>query len=171
MWQMPDWLDYKVTLECQMRFGAWVSVLSTSVSLVLMFDRQEDANKKKGYIISQLPATVYLARGRPQIQMPLHVIAWSVITACMAAMTTGWSFVVCRFLVGLAEGPFLPMASVMSSSWYTKEEAPMRMAIWHAGNIASNVFSGLLAAGILTNMDGVASIRAWMWFFILEVRA
>lgn len=124
---------------------------------------------RTGYIISQLPATVYLARGRPQIQMPLHVIAWSVITACMAAMTTGWSFVLCRFLVGLAEGPFLPMVSVMSSSWYTKEEAPLRMAIWHAGNIASNVFSGLLAAGILTNMDGVANMRAWMWFFILEV--
>lgn len=88
----------------------------------------------------------------------------------MAGMTTGWSFVLCRFLVGLAEGPFLPMVSVMSSSWYTKEEAPLRMAVWHAGNIASNVFSGLLAAGILTNMDGVANMRAWMWFFVLEVR-
>ena len=122
----------------------------------------------KGYIISQLPATVYLARGRPQIQMPIHVIVWSVITACMARMNSGWSFIVCRFLVGLAEGPFLPMVSLMSSSWYTKEEAPIRMAIWHAGNIASNIFSGLLAAGILTNMDGVASLPAWAWFFILE---
>lgn len=58
MWQMPDWLDYKMTLECQMRFGAWVSVLSTSVSLVLMFDRQEDADEKKKAISSlscQLP--------------------------------------------------------------------------------------------------------------------
>ncbi|CZT14629.1 related to TNA1-High affinity nicotinic acid plasma membrane permease [Ramularia collo-cygni] len=81
-----------------------------------------------GFIISQLPATVYLARGRPQIQIPLHVIA----------------------------------------CWYTKEEAPLRMAIWHAGNIISNVFSGLLAAGILTNMEGVANLRAWQWFFIIE---
>lgn len=126
------------------------------------------ANLAKGYIISQLPATVYLARGRPQIQMPVHVIAWSVITACMARMNSGWSFIVCRFLVGLAEGPFLPMVSLMSSSWYTKEEAPIRMAIWHAGNIASNIFSGLLAAGILTNMDGVGNLPAWAWFFIIE---
>jgi MFS family permease len=100
--------------------------------------------------------------------MPIHVIAWSVITACMARMNSGWSFIVCRFLIGLAEGPFLPMVSLMTSSWYTKEEAPIRMAIWHAGNIASNIFSGLLAAGVLTNMDGVANLPAWAWFFIIE---
>ncbi|WJG34847.1 major facilitator superfamily domain-containing protein [Fusarium oxysporum Fo47] len=111
-----------------------------------------------GYIITQLPATVYLAKGLPRWQMPAYVIAWSVVTACMAAMSSGWSFLVCRFMVGVAEGPFLPMVSLMTSSWYTKEEAPLRMAIWHAGNIASNIFSGLLAAGILENMNGLAGI-------------
>ncbi|KAF5646959.1 major facilitator superfamily transporter [Fusarium tjaetaba] len=121
-----------------------------------------------GYIVTQLPATVYLAKGLPRWQMPAYVIAWSVITACMAAMTSGWSFLVCRFMVGVAEGPFLPMVSLMTSSWYTKEEAPLRMAIWHAGNIASNIFSGLLAAGILENMNGLAGMRAWQWFVIIE---
>jgi MFS family permease len=121
-----------------------------------------------GYIITQLPATVYLAKGLPRWQMPAYVIAWSVVTACMAAMSSGWSFLVCRFMVGVAEGPFLPMVSLMTSSWYTKEEAPLRMAIWHAGNIASNIFSGLLAAGILENMNGLAGMRAWQWFVIIE---
>jgi sugar phosphate permease len=60
------------------------------------------------------------------------------------------------------------MVSLMSSSWYTKEEAPLRMAIWHAGNIASNIFSGLLAAAILTTMEGINGIAAWSWFFIIE---
>lgn len=121
-----------------------------------------------GYIISQLPASVYLAKGLPRYQMPAYMMAWSVVTACMAAMSSGWSFLVCRFCVGLAEGPFLPMVSLMTSSWYTKEEAPLRMAIWHAGNIASNIFSGLLAAGVLTNMDGVAGLHSWKWFVLLE---
>lgn len=42
------------------------------------------------------------------------------------------------------------------------------MGIWHAGNIISNVFSGLLAAGILTNMDNIAGLHAWQWFILLE---
>ncbi|KAL3430344.1 major facilitator superfamily domain-containing protein [Aspergillus tetrazonus] len=35
-------------------------------------------------------------------------------------------------------------------------------------NIISNVFSGLLAAAILTNMDGIARLRSWQWFILLE---
>lgn len=42
------------------------------------------------------------------------------------------------------------------------------MGIWHAGNIVSNVFSGLLAAAVLTNMDGIQGLHAWQWFFLLE---
>jgi MFS family permease len=121
-----------------------------------------------GYIISQLPATVLLAKGKPQWQLPLYVFLWSATTMCMAAMTSGWSFLVARFFVGLAEGPFLPAVSLVTSSWYTKGEAPLRMAIWHAGNIGSNIFSGLIAAGVLTRMEGVASLRAWQWFVVIE---
>lgn len=42
------------------------------------------------------------------------------------------------------------------------------MAIWHAGNTISNIISGFLAAGILENMDGVAGLHAWQWFFLIE---
>ncbi|ORX95661.1 major facilitator superfamily domain-containing protein [Clohesyomyces aquaticus] len=83
-------------------------------------------------------------------------------------MKSGWSFLVCRFFVGVAEGPFLPMVSSMGSSWYTKGEAPIRMAIWNAGNIASNIFPGLLAAGILENMKGVGGLHSWQWFVLIE---
>lgn len=48
------------------------------------------------------------------------------------------------------------------------EESPMRMAIWHAGNTIANVLSGFLAAGILENMGGIAGLRSWQWFFLLE---
>jgi hypothetical protein len=50
------------------------------------------------------------------------------------------------------------LTEVVTSSWYTKEESPTRMAIWHAGNTISNIISGFLAAGILENMDGVANL-------------
>ncbi|CAG9950393.1 unnamed protein product [Clonostachys rosea f. rosea IK726] len=103
-----------------------------------------------GHLISQLPGNVILARGNPRILLPpleLHI---------------------CRFLVGFFEGPFTPAVSLMTSSWYTKNESPLRMAIWHAGNIVSNVISGLLAAAILTKMHNVGSISAWQWFILIE---
>lgn len=108
-----------------------------------------------GYIISQIPANVIISKGKPRVLLPVCMLAWSAVTISMPAMTAPWSFMVCRFLVGVTEGPFLPAVALMTSSWYTKEESPLRMGIWHAGNIISNVFSGLLAAAILTNMDNL----------------
>ncbi|KAL4888037.1 major facilitator superfamily domain-containing protein [Aspergillus ambiguus] len=121
-----------------------------------------------GYIISQVPASVFIAKGRPSILFPCIMLAWSFVTICMPALTSAWGFCLCRFLVGVAEGPFVPAVSLMTSSWYTRAESPLRMGIWHAGNIISNVFSGLLAAAILTNMDGIAGLMAWQWFILLE---
>lgn len=121
-----------------------------------------------GYIIGQIPGNIIIAKGQPRYLMPCIMLGWSIVTISMPAMKSAWSFMLCRFLVGLTEGPFLPGVALLSSSWYTKEEAPLRMAVWHAGNIISNVCSGLLAAGILTNMDGIGGIHSWKWFFILE---
>ena len=73
-----------------------------------------------------------------------------------------------RFVTGLCEAPFFPGITLMTSSWYTKDENPMRMAIWHAGNTISNIISGFLAAGILHHMGGVAGLYSWQWFFIIE---
>ena len=42
------------------------------------------------------------------------------------------------------------------------------MGIWHAGNTISQAISGLLAAGILTNMDYITNLRAWHCFLLLE---
>jgi hypothetical protein len=69
-----------------------------------------------GYIITQLPASIMLAKGKACYQLPLYMLAWSIVTAAMAAMKTEWSFLVCRLFVGMTEGLFLPAISLMSSS-------------------------------------------------------
>ncbi|KAF4831116.1 putative transporter [Colletotrichum tropicale] len=121
-----------------------------------------------GYIISQVPANVIIAKGKPRILLPCCMLGWSVTTLCMPAVTAGWGFLLCRFVVGLTEGPFVPAVSLMTSSWYMKHESPLRMGIWHAGNTISQAISGLLAAGILQNMDDIAGMSAWQWFLLLE---
>ena len=121
-----------------------------------------------GYILTQIPANVIIAKGQPRYLLPGCMLAWSAVTICMPAAKSGWAFCLCRFLVGFTEGPFVPAVAMMTSSWYNKQESPLRMGIWHAGNTISQAISGLLAAGILTNMDYLAGLRAWQWFLLLE---
>ncbi|KAG9254450.1 major facilitator superfamily domain-containing protein [Emericellopsis atlantica] len=121
-----------------------------------------------GYLIGQLPGNLILAKTSPRFFLPTIMVLWSIGTICMPAMTNGVGFCMIRFYIGLTEAPFFPGLTLMTSSWYTKEESPIRMAIWHAGNTISNIISGFLAAGILENMDGIAGLHAWQWFFLIE---
>ncbi|KAJ3533567.1 hypothetical protein NM208_g7928 [Fusarium decemcellulare] len=121
-----------------------------------------------GYLVGQLPGNLIMAKTNPRFFLPTIMLMWSAGTICMPAMTNGAGFCVVRFFIGLTEAPFFPGLTLMTSSWYTKEESPLRMAIWHAGNTISNIISGFLAAGILEHMDGIAGLHAWQWFFLIE---
>ncbi|KAL4811444.1 major facilitator superfamily domain-containing protein [Aspergillus unguis] len=121
-----------------------------------------------GYLIGQLPGNMLMAKSNPRWFLPAMMVMWSAGTICMPAMTNGAGFCTVRFFIGLTEAPFFPGLTLLTSSWYTKEESPMRMAIWHAGNTISNIMSGFLAAGILENMEGTANLHAWQWFFLIE---
>lgn len=57
-----------------------------------------------GYIISQVPANVIIAKGKPRILLPCVMLAWSCVTISMPAIRSPAGFMVCRFLVGLTEG-------------------------------------------------------------------
>lgn len=49
-----------------------------------------------------------------------------------------------------------------------EEEAWLLNGTLVSGLLLSNSFAGLVAAGILKGMQGVGSLAAWRWLFILE---
>lgn len=61
-----------------------------------------------GYLVGQLPGNLWLAKADPRWLLPSMMMAWSIGTICMPAMTNGAGFAVCRFFIGLSEAPFFP---------------------------------------------------------------
>lgn len=57
-----------------------------------------------GYLLGQLPGNLWLAKARPSILLPSIMLAWSVATICMPAMSNGIGFCMVRFVIGLCEG-------------------------------------------------------------------
>lgn len=37
------------------------------------------------------------------------------------------------------------------------------------GSSLANMFGGLIAAGVLSNLDGAQGLAGWRWLFIIEV--
>lgn len=53
-------------------------------------------------------------------------------------------------------------------SYTTVPEVSSTNTLSPAGNILSSCFGGLIAAGIIGGMEGVAGYESWRWLFILE---
>lgn len=66
------------------------------------------------------------------------------------------------------EAPFFPGAIFLMSSWYTRAELTRRVAWFYSGNALANMFGGLIAAGVLGNLNGNLGIAGWRWLFIIE---
>lgn len=82
-----------------------------------------------------------------------------------AFMTNKTGFYICRALIGLCEGGFIPGTILFASYFYKSAELSVRLAcFWSTLNIA-RVISALLAAGIL-NMRGIHNRPGWCKSFV-----
>lgn len=96
------------------------------------------------------------------------MIVWGTISGATAAATSFGGILTARFLLGFVEAAYFPGCLYYLSCWYTREELALRTGVLYSGSLLSGAFGGLIAAGILKNMDGVAGLHAWKWLFIIE---
>ena len=96
------------------------------------------------------------------------VIVWGIISALTALAHNAVGAIMCRFFLGCVEASFFPGSIYFLSRWYTRSEMQLRVTILNLGNLAAQGFGGLIAAGILANMEDAGGIRAWKWLFIIE---
>jgi MFS family permease len=69
-----------------------------------------------------------------------------------------------RFLLGVAEATITPGFMFLTSTWYTRDEIPVRIGIWFAGNSIGGMLSSLLAFGVGHIDDHVGP---WRWVYII----
>lgn len=121
------------------------------------------------YILMQIPSNVMINRvSRPSVYIGVAVLLWGMTSTLSGNVHSFGGMVAVRFCLGFVEAAFLPGALMILSKWYTKRELTYRNALLFCGNLISNAFSSLLAAGILSNMDGVLGHAGWRWMFWIE---
>ncbi|KAK7688346.1 hypothetical protein QCA50_008718 [Cerrena zonata] len=105
---------------------------------------------------------------RPSYYIPACTVLWG-LTSALTGITKDYrGILAARIALGLPEAAFYPGAVYLLSCWYTRKELALRSAIMYGGSMISNAFSSIIAAGILSSMEGVKGIRAWRWLFFIE---
>ncbi|KAL1613305.1 hypothetical protein SLS54_010754, partial [Diplodia seriata] len=103
-----------------------------------------------GYVITQVPSNLIIGKVRPSLYICGITSAWGVVSMCQGFTKDFASLAVTRTILGLVE------------------ELPVRVAILYGGNMLATAFSGLIAAGITSRMEGAAGRPSWEWLFIIE---
>ncbi|KAF8883333.1 MFS general substrate transporter [Gymnopilus junonius] len=119
------------------------------------------------YIVAELPSNLLLKRIGPRVVMPTLLTIWGIMVTLQGLVTSFAGLVVVRTLLGLVEGPMFPGIALYLSTFYTRKELGLRIALFFSAASLSGAFSGLLAAAI-GKMHGVGGRPGWAWIFILE---
>ncbi|KAG8725805.1 hypothetical protein FRC12_024019 [Ceratobasidium sp. 428] len=87
--------------------------------------------------------------GKPSLYLPVCMLIWGTISVLTGITHNFVGALLTRFFLGFVEAAFFPGALFLLSKWYKREELGLRTAILYCGNLSSNAFGGLIAAGIL----------------------
>jgi MFS family permease len=119
------------------------------------------------YALLEVPSNIMLKILRPQIWLPMIVLAWGTVMTLMGIVKGYSGLLAARVCFGIAEAGFFPAASYIMTLWYCRFELQTRVAAMYAASCLAGGTSGLLAFA-LEKMDGVGGLEGWRWIFIIE---
>ncbi|KAL4871509.1 hypothetical protein BDV12DRAFT_23487 [Aspergillus spectabilis] len=107
------------------------------------------------FLIPRLPVAKYLA---------VNTFIWGAVVALTAACVNYGGLLAVRFFLGVAEATITPAFMFITTTWYTRDEIPIRTGMWFSGNS----FGGLLASLLAYAIGHIEHpLRPWMWMFII----
>jgi len=70
--------------------------------------------------------------------------------------------------MGVLEGGLTPGVALVFSCWYRPGELGKRASFFITAGQLGGAFGGLIAGGVIGNLEGARGLRGWRWLFIVE---
>lgn len=121
-----------------------------------------------GYVLFELPAAWLFSRiGAPRTFSRIMIL-WGLAGMAMFFCTDKTQFYGLRFLLGVFEAGFSPLALYFLSLWYPANKMGRAISIQQLAGPLSGVIVSILSGVILASMQNVWGISGWRWMFVLE---
>jgi len=119
------------------------------------------------YALFEVPSNVILQRTSARLWIARIMITWGIISGLMATVTGPVSFLVLRFLLGVAEAGFFPGIIFYLTLWFPAAFRARAISILYIAVPVANVLASALSGAIL-GMDGIGGLKGWQWVFVIE---
>ena len=120
-----------------------------------------------GYFLFEVPSNVILEKVGARLWIARVMITWGIISAIFAFIKGETSFLILRFLLGVAEAGFFPGIILYLSYWFPMQRRAQVVSFFMAAAPISTVLGSPLSSALL-GMDGMGGLKGWQWMFLLE---
>ncbi|MDP4003380.1 MFS transporter [Methylobacterium sp. NEAU K] len=120
-----------------------------------------------GYFFFEVPSNILLERTGARIWIARIMITWGLVAGGMAFITGPVSFLVMRFLLGVAEAGFFPGMILYFTYWFPRRYRARVVAALFLAVPGSNALTAVIS-GALLQLDGLLGLHGWQWLFLIE---
>jgi MFS transporter, ACS family, tartrate transporter len=120
-----------------------------------------------GYFIFEVPSNLALERFGARIWISRIMVTWGLLSACMAFIWSETSFLILRFLLGVAEAGFFPGIILFLTYWFPAAYRARIVGYFMVAIPVSTVIGAPLS-GLILGLNGVLGLRGWQWLFVIE---
>jgi ACS family tartrate transporter-like MFS transporter len=120
-----------------------------------------------GYFFFEVPSNLILERVGARRWIARIMFTWGILSAACAFVTGPASFVVVRFLLGVAEAGFFPGVILYFTYWFPDRYRGRIVAALFLAAPAAIALSNIVSGAIL-ELDGFLGFRGWQWVFLIE---
>ncbi|HEY5929318.1 MAG TPA: MFS transporter, partial [Burkholderiales bacterium] len=120
-----------------------------------------------GYALFEVPSNMILHKVGARRWIARIMITWGIVSGLMSMVTGPVSFLILRFLLGVAEAGFFPGMILYLTYWFpSRYRARVISSLFVAVPVANGLAS--VISGAILGMDGIWGLRGWQWVFIIE---
>jgi ACS family tartrate transporter-like MFS transporter len=119
-----------------------------------------------GYFLFEVPSNLILHRMGARLWIARILVTWGVVAMAMAAVRGPRSFLIARFLLGIAEAGFFPGMILYLTYWFPGPERGRIIGAFMLAVPIASAFGGPLSTALLdTSLFG---LPGWQTMFLLE---
>jgi D-galactonate transporter len=120
-----------------------------------------------GYFFFEVPSNLLLQRFGARRWIARIMVSWGVVAMAMVFVVGPTSFLVMRFLIGMAEAGFFPGVILYLTYWFTAAYRARIIGTFMVAIPLSLALGAPISTAIL-GLDGIGGLAGWQWLYLLE---